>query len=77
MIPFQACAHCASNRFLAGPRAGLAQNFTCMGCGAMLNLLVAPYPGPLLLLDELSAPTGKPPDMTGAAYVIEILRHDD
>jgi biotin-(acetyl-CoA carboxylase) ligase len=45
-----------------------------MGCSARLNLVTPPLPGPLLLLEELSGPTGQPPDMTGANYIIELKR---
>jgi hypothetical protein len=44
-----------------------------MNCSARLNLVIPPLPGPFLLLEELSPPTGTTPDTTGAAYIIEIL----
>lgn len=72
MTPFTGCPHCGSIRFLAGPRGGSSQNVTCLGCSARFNLLIPPQPGPLLLLEELSAPTGKPADPRGAGYIIEL-----
>jgi hypothetical protein len=44
-----------------------------MGCSAVYNLLIPPVPGGFMLLQELSAPTGKPADRAGAAYIIEIV----
>lgn len=72
MTPFQGC-QCGSLRFIAGPRGGSSQNVTCMGCSAGYNLLIPPVPGGFMLLQEFSAPTGKPPDTAGAAYIIEIV----
>jgi hypothetical protein len=36
-------------------------------------LVIPPIPGPFLLLEELSAPTGKPPSLEGIAYIIELV----
>lgn len=74
MIEFDGCPHCRGVRFLAGPRGGSSQNVSCMGCGARLNLVTPPLPGPLLLLEELSGPTGQPPDTASANYIIELTR---
>jgi hypothetical protein len=72
LIPFNGCPHCRSTRFLAGPRGGSSQNVTCLGCSARFNLLIPPLPGPFLLLDELSGPTGEPADPRAAIYIIEL-----
>jgi hypothetical protein len=72
VIPFTGCPHCESIRFLAGPRGGSSQNVTCLGCSARLTLVIPPLPGPLLLLEELSGPTGEPADPRGGRYIIEL-----
>ena len=73
MTEFDGCPHCRGIRFLAGPRGGSSQNVSCMGCGARLNLVIPPLPGPLLLLD-VGSPSDNPPDMPSAGYIIELTR---
>jgi hypothetical protein len=77
MIPFIGCPHCRGIRFVAGPRGGASQNVTCCHCSARYNLVIPPLPGPLLLLEELSAPTGERAEVRGRAYIIELIPDDD
>jgi hypothetical protein len=74
MIEFTGCTHCKSIRFLAGPRGGSSQNIVCLGCGARLNVMIPPLPGPFMLMHELSGPTKPPqPPYYGVAYIIELV----
>ena len=78
MTPFTGCLHCDSIRFLAGPRGGASQNIICEACSAGYNVVfafVAGHPWASLLINELSPPTGKPADRTGASYIIELIPH--
>jgi hypothetical protein len=71
VTPFRCCPHCESRRFLPGPRGGSSLNVLCAGCSARYNLLIQPYE--VWLIDPISAPTGSPPNFSGAAYLIELI----
>src|SRR5262249_3666419 len=70
--PFTNCPHCNSSRFHPGPQGGRS----CVGCAARFNIVLPTImrpDAPVLLVNELSPPSGEPPNPTVAAYIIELL----
>jgi len=76
MTPFTACPHCEGRRFVPGPQGGMSINVMCIGCCARFNIVLPTImrpEAPVLLVNVLGPPIGEPADLTGVAWLIELI----